>query len=338
MEENYQKLLIEIKQEFELRKIHVAHAVNRELVKFYYAVGEKIIERQNQYGWGKAIVQQLAKDLQNTFPGNKGFSARNLWDMRRLYERYSPHVNLRQLVAEIPWGHHLLILNKIEQIEEAEYYIKQTSINGWSRNVLLNFIKADTYKASLAAGKTHNFKSALPAHLAEQAEEAMKSEYNLEFLGVNGPVKEKELENKMIEHVRDTLLMMGYGFTYMGNQYKIRLGDNEYFIDLLFYHRFLQCMIAVELKVGKFEPAHAAQLNFYLEILDNNVKQPNENPSIGILLCAEKDNLEVEYALRIVNKPIGVAEYNLTKKIPKALEKALPKVDELRDLLKQKDI
>ncbi|MDB5086125.1 MAG: hypothetical protein JWR09_119 [Mucilaginibacter sp.] len=331
MGNDYHELLIEIKQEFEIRRINARHAVNTELVNLYYFVGQKIIERQEQHGWGKSIVEQLAKDLQTTFPGNNGFSARNLWDMRRLYERYSPYPNLRQVVAEIPWGHHLLILNKTNLIEEAEFYIKQVSTNGWSRNVLLNFIKSNAYNASLKEGKQNNFTTTLPTYLAE---EAIKSEYSLEFLGISGRVKERELENKMIEHIRDMLLAMGYGFTYMGNQYKIKLGRNEYFIDLLFYHRFLQCMVAVELKVGKFEPAHAAQLNFYLEILDNSIKQSHENPSIGILLCAEKDNLEVEYALRVTNKPIGVAEYSLTRKLPKTLEKALPDADELKELLK----
>jgi predicted nuclease of restriction endonuclease-like (RecB) superfamily len=331
---DYQELLVEIKQEFEIRRISATRAVNAELINLYYAVGQKIVERQQQHGWGKSIVERLAKDLQRTFPIKNGFSARNLWDMRRFYERYSHYPNLRQAVAEIPWGHHLLILNKIDQIDEAEFYIKQVSINGWSRNVLLNFIKSNNYNTSLKESKQHNFTSTLPTYLAEQAEEAIKSEYSLEFLGIAEPIKERELENKMIEHIRDTLLAMGYGFTYMGNQYKIKLGKNEYFIDLLFYHRFLQCMVAVELKVGKFEPVHAAQLNFYLEILDNSIKQSNENPSIGILLCAEKDNLEVEYALRVMNKPIGVAEYNLTKKLPKTLKKALPDADELKSLLK----
>ncbi|WP_257670004.1 PDDEXK nuclease domain-containing protein [Parapedobacter tibetensis] len=333
-EKEYQKLFEEVKHEFLAGRITAIRAINREQIARYFSVGQKIIERQEQYGWGKSIVERLASDLQKQFPNDSGFSTRNLWNMRRFYEQYSAHPNLQQLVAEIPWGHNLLIMSKANSIEEAEFYIKQTTLNGWSRNVLLNFIKADTYNASLVEKKQHNFAVTLPEHLAEQAEETIRSEYSLDFLGITKPVKERELENKMIENIRDVLLALGYGFAYMGNQYKIKLGRNEYFIDLLFYHRHLQCMVAVELKAGKFEPSHAAQLNYYLEVLDDTVKQPHENPSIGILLCAEKDNLEVEYALRISNKPIGVAEYSLTKKLPKNLKKVLPEANEIRKLLK----
>ena len=172
--------------------------------------------------------------------------------------------------------------------------------------------------------KTHNFETALPEYLSEQADEAIKSEYNLEFLGLKEGVKERELENKMIEKIRDVIMEFGAGFAFLGNQFKLRLGDKEYFIDLLFYHRKLQCLVAVELKVGEFKPEYAGKLNFYLEILDNTEKTESENPSIGILLCAEKDTLEVEYALRITNKPIGIAEYQLTKDLPKKYKKYLP--------------
>jgi len=190
--------------------------------------------------------------------------------------------------------------------------------------VLLNQIKAQAYKRALPDNKTHNFQLALPEFLSEQADEALKSEYNLEFLGLKEGVKERELENKMIEKIRDVIMEFGAGFAFLGNQFKLKLGKKEYFIDLLFYHRKLQCLVAVELKVGEFKPEYAGKLNFYLEILDNTEKTENENPSIGILLCAEKDTLEVEYALRTTNKPIGVAEYQLTKDLPKKYKQYLP--------------
>jgi len=283
-----------------------------------------ILEKQKEQGWGKSVVEKISNDLQKDFPGGNGYSARNLWDMRRFYSRYSTNEKLRQLVAEIPWGQNLLILTKIKDDKEAEYYLNATKEYGWSRNVLLNQIKADAYKRALSENKTHNFQTALPEYLSEQADEALKSEYNLEFLGLKEGVKERELENKMIEKIRDVIMEFGAGFTFLGNQFKLKLGDKEYFIDLLFYHRKLQCLVAVELKVGEFKPEYAGKLNFYLEVLDNTEKTESENPSIGILLCAEKNTLEVEYALRTTNKPIGVAEYQLTKDLPKKYKKYLP--------------
>ncbi len=221
-------------------------------------------------------------------------------------------------------GQNLLILTKVKDDKEAEFYLNATTEYGWSRNVLLNQIKSNAYQRALSKNKTHNFETALPEYLSEQADEALKSEYNLEFLGLKEGVKERELETKMIEKIREVIMEFGAGFTFLGNQYKIKLGEKEYFIDLLFFHRKLQCLVAVELKVGAFKPEYAGKLNFYLEILDNTEKTENENPSIGILLCAEKDSLEVEYALRTTKKPIGIAEYQLTKDLPEKYQDYLP--------------
>ena len=287
-------------------------------------IGEIILKKQKKQGWGKSVVEQISKDLQKDYPGNSGYSARNLWDMRRFYARYAKNEKLRQLVAEIPWGPNLLILTKAKDDKVAEYYIMAKKEYGWSRTVLLNQRKAQAYQRALSENKHHNFNTALPEYLIEQADEALKSEYNLDFLELKQGVKERELENKMIQQIRDVIMEFGSGFAFLGNQFKIKLGEKEYFIDLLFYHRKLQCLIAIELKAGGFKPEYAGKLNFYLEVLDRTEKTEGENPSIGILLCAEKDNLEVEYALRISNKPIGIAEYKLTKKLPANLQKYLP--------------
>ena len=276
--------------------------------------------------------------MKSSFPNTKGFSARNLWDMRRFYERYQHNEFLRQLVAEIPWGHNLLIINKIKNDTEATFYIQATAEYGWSRNVLLNQIKGNAYQRNLSENKQHNFEVALPKHLSEQASEAIKSSYNLEFLGLKGAVKELELENKLIEHIRDLLIELGYGFAYLGNQYKISVSNNDYYLDLLFFHRKLQCLIVVELKTGTFKPEYMGKLNFYLEVLDETVKMDYENPSIGILLCAEKDDVIVEYSLRTATKPIGVAEYQLTADLPKNLQGILPTSRELKQLIKPKNI
>jgi len=321
---DYKGTLELIKQEIQTARFQVAKSITKEHIELYWKIGKIILEKQNDEGWGKSVVEKISKDLRQDYPKSSGYSARNLWDMRRFYSRYSSNEKLRQLVAEIPWGQNLLILSKIKDDKEAKFYLSATKKYGWSRNVLLNQIKAQAYKRALPDNKTHNFQTALPELLSEQADEALKSEYNLEFLGLKEGVKERELENKMIEKIRDVIMEFGAGFAFLGNQFKLKLGKKEYFIDLLFYHRKLQCLVAVELKVGEFKPEYAGKLNFYLEILDNTEKTENENPSIGILLCAEKDTLEVEYALRTTNKPIGVAEYQLTKDLPKKYKQYLP--------------
>ncbi len=331
---NYKDALNLIKTEIQKARIKLARSVTNAQVSLYFSIGKIITERQINENWGKSVVEQLAKDLQKDFPKTQGYSARNLWDMRRFYVRYCDNEKLRQLVAEIPWGHNLLILSKIKEDKEATFYIKASKEYGWSRNVLLNQIKANAYGRALSENKTHNFERALPNYLAEQADETLKSSYCLDFLGVTNHVKERELENKMIEKIRDVILELGTGFAFIGNQYKISLGEKDYFLDLLFYHRKLQCLVVVELKTGEFKPEYAGKLNFYLEVLDNTEKTEYENPSIGILLCASKDELEVEYALRIANKPIGVSEYQLTKELPQNLEKYLPNQKDIEKSLK----
>ncbi len=335
LSKEYKGTLDLIKKEICSARILVVKSVTNEHINLYLRIGKIILEKQEEQGWGKAVVEQISMDLQKDYPESSGYSARNLWDMRRFYARYAENEKLRQLVAEIPWGQNLLILTKANDDKEAEYYLMATKEYGWSRAVLLNQIKAQSYQRALSENKHHNFNTALPEYLIEQADEALKSEYNLDFLGLKHGVKERELENKMIENIRNVILELGSGFAFLGNQYKIKLGEKEYFIDLLFYHRKLQCLIAVELKAGGFKPEYAGKLNFYLEILDSTEKTENENPSIGILLCAEKDNLEVEYALRISNKPIGVAEYQLTKNLPKELQNYLPDNKTLENKLKE---
>ena len=335
LSEEYKKTLELIRAEIQTARISVVKKITREHIAHYFNIGRIIVEKQGELEWGKSVVEKLSKDLQVDYPDSNGYSARNLWDMRRFYTRYAENEKLRQLVAEIPWGQNLVILSKIKDDKEAEYYLKATSEYGWSRNVLLNQIKAQAYKRALSENKSHNFDRALPEYLSEQADEALKSEYNLEFLGLQEGVKERELESRMIERIRDVIMEFGSGFAFLGSQYNISLGDKDYFIDLLFYHRKLQCLVAIELKTGEFKPEYAGKLNFYLEVLDNTERTENENPSIGILLCAEKDSLEVEYALRIANKPIGVAEYQLTKDLPEEFQEYLPDEEVIAKKLKE---
>ena len=263
----------------------------------------------------------------------KGYSPQNLWRMRQFYLEYKNEPELLELALKIPWGQNMLIIHQLKGIKERKYYLQATDQLGWSRAVLLNQIKANAYQYQLTDKKVSNFEKALPIHLSEQANEALKSEYNLDFLGITKPVLERELENRLIENIRDLLLELGYGFSFIGNQYRLKLNQKEYSIDLLFYHRFLKCLVAIELKVVEFEPEFAGKMNFYLELLDKQEKQPDDNPSIGIILCPRKDDIEVEFALRTSNKPIGVSEYRLTHELPENLKGKVPTSKELKQML-----
>ena len=238
------------------------------------------------------------------------------------------------LLKEIPWGQNLLILKKLTNPAARIWYLRATARFGWSRNVLLNQIKAGAYERAVTEKKTHNFPLAMPEYLAEQADEMLKSTYNLEFLGIKNAVKERELEDRLISRLQSFLLELGYGFCFVGRQHRVALNKKEYFIDLLFYHRFLRALVAFDLKVGPFEPEHAGKMNFYLNLLNDKERGPDDQPSIGIILCAEKDDVEVEYALRTKTNPIGVAVYELQSQLPGELKGKLPTANQLADVVR----
>ena len=323
-ETNYQAFLGDVKSEIRKAKIRVSRSTSHELVQLYWWIGKGITEKQEKLGWGKSTVEQLAKDLQQAFEGRSGFSVRNLWNMKRFYLEYQGDEKLQQLVAEIPWGQNLAITSKIKSPKAREYYIKATVEMGWSRSVLVHQIESQAYERHQLVEKQHNFDKALPVHLAEQADQAMKDVYMLDILGVEKPMLERELESRMVDKIQAVMLELGYGFAFIGNQYRIKANENEYFIDLLFSNRRLNALVAVELKVGKFKPEYAGKMNFYLNLLDDYVKEPNENPSIGIILCKERDHFEVEYALRGIDKPVGVSSYSLTRELPPEFTNKLP--------------
>ena len=255
--------------------------------------------------------------------------------MAKLDENAAATEFLRQLVAQIPWGHHRLILDKMTDPAARLYYLRATAQLGWSRSVLLNQIKARAYERAVKEKKTHNFTLALPEHFAEQADEMMKSRYNLEFLGIGRAMKERELEDRLIERLQHFLLELGYGFCFVGRQYRLALGRKEYFVDLLFYHRILKALVAFDLKIGSFEPEHAGKMDFYLNVLNEKERGPDDQPSIGIILCAEKDDVEVEFALKTKNNPIGVAEYQLQSKLPAEFKGRLPTAKQLADAVRE---
>lgn len=242
---------------------------------------------------------------------------------------------VRDLIAAVPWGHHVLLIGRIVDPAARLYYLRATAQFAWSRNILLTQMKAGAYERAVKEKKTHNFTLALPDHFAEQAEEMMKSRYNLEFLGISQPVKERDLEERLINCLQHFILELGYGFCFVGRQYRLALGRKEYFVDLLFYHRFLKSLVAFDLKIGSFEPEHAGKMDFYLNLLNDKERSEGDSPSIGIILCAEKDDVEVEFALKTKANPIGVAEYQLQDRLPSEFKGYLPTAKQLSDAVRE---
>jgi predicted nuclease of restriction endonuclease-like (RecB) superfamily len=308
---DYQWLLQRIIAEIKTTRVLLARNISHTTNQLYWNIGEYLSDKKISEGHGKSVVEQLAVDLKTEFPAYS-FSPRYLWEMKRFYETYHlADLKLKQAVSVLPWGHNILLMQKIKNLDEALFYAEKAIEMGWSRNVLLNFIKTDAYENSQLLPKQHNFINVLPEHLQEQADEALKSKYNLAFLGVTQPIKELELERRLVDKIKHFILELGVGFSFIGNQYKLNLGEKEYFVDMLFFHRKLQSLVAIELKIGEFKPEYIGKMGFYLTLLDKQVKMPNENPSVGIILCADKDTMEVEIALQNATSPIAVAEYQL---------------------------
>jgi len=320
----YLEFLNDLKVKIRQAQYKAYRAVNKELICLYWDIGKSIVDKQEELGWGTKIIQQLSDDLQKTFPKNSGFSYANLDRMRKFYLTYKENPKLAQLVREIPWGQNIVILEKLRDDYQREYYLRMIIRNAWSRNVLVHQIETKSFERFLAEKKSHNFDETLPITMIKEVEPVIKDNYMLDFLDISESIKERELERKLLENIKSFLLELGKGFSFIGNQYKIVLVENEYFIDLLFYHRYLKCLIALDLKIGKFIPEYAGKMNFYLNLLDDMVKLSDENPSIGLILCKEKDNIIVEYALRNIEKPMGVAKYYLTRELPAELLKQLP--------------
>lgn len=352
--QEYRRFIEDLKARVTEARISAARHVNRDLNLLYWDIGRAIDEKQKVHKWSEAVVEMVARDLKAVFPGSTGFSPQNVWRMRQFYRDYTDgqflaqvvreltrqgkpapkSENLSQLVREIvsavPWGHHANALAKLSDPAARIWYIQATTRLGWTRNVLLNQIKAGAYERARTEKKTHNFDLALPEHMADQADEMLKSSYSLEFLGIRQAVTERELEDRLIERLRDFILELGYGFCFIGRQHRLTLGKKEYFIDLLFYHRFLKALVAFELKVGSFEPEYAGKMDFYLNLLNDKERGPDDQPAIGVILCAEKDDIEVEYALRTKANPIGVATYQLQPGLPAEMKGKLPSARQLR--------
>ncbi|PHJ64146.1 hypothetical protein VF14_11415 [Nostoc linckia z18] len=329
--DNYRNLLMEIKQRIRSAQYEALKAVNREMINLYWDIGQMIVTQQQGASWGKSVVEQLAKDLQAEFPGISGFSARNIWRMRDFYLTYHSKEILPPLVAEIGWTHNIVILEKCKDDLEREFYIRMTRKFGWTKNVLIHQIENQTYEKTLL--NQTNFDKTVPAEIRNQLKLAVKDEYTFDFLELADEHSERQLEQSILARVEPFLQEMGGRFTFVGSQYRLEVGDKEFFIDLLLYHRQLKCLVAIELKTGEFLPEYVGKMQFYLAALDDLARLPDENLSIGIIICKSKDKTIVEYALRESNKPIGVATYQIVSTVPQELKNQLPAPEQVAKLL-----
>ena len=302
-------------------------AVNKEMIALYWEVGKRITEQQTALGWGKSVVENLSRDIQKEFPGIKGFGVSNMWDMARFYTEYQSNEILQPLVGEISWSKHIVILTKCKETQQRQFYILATKKYGWTKDVLINKIEAKTYENYLLGQS--NFDITLPDSIKNQAILALKDEYTFALVGLAEEHSEYELEQAIIKNIRAFLMEFGTDFSFIGNQYRLEVDGKEYFIDLLLYNRRLQAMIAIELKIGEFQPEYKGKMEFYLNILNDTVKLPHENPAIGIIICKSKSRMIVEYALKSSNMPIGVATYSLSSELPEAYKKLLPTSEEI---------
>ncbi len=329
--DNYKHLLMELKQRIRSAQYEALKAVNREMINLYWDIGQIIVTQQQGASWGKSVVEQLAKDLQAEFPGISGFSAANLWRMRLFYESYVNNEKLAPMVREIGWSHNLVIVEKCKDDLEREFYIRMTRKFGWTKNVLIHQIENQTYEKTLL--NQTNFDKTVPAEIRNQLKLAVKDEYTFDFLELADEHSERQLEQAILTRVEPFLQEMGGRFTFVGSQYRLEVGDKEFFIDLLLYHRQLKCLVAIELKTGEFLPEYVGKMQFYLAALDDLSRFPDENLSIGIILCKSKDKTIVEYALRESNKPIGIATYKLFSTLPQELKNQLPAPEQVAKLL-----
>ena len=329
--EGYGEWLADLKGRIHNAQQRATLAVNRELVQLYWQIGNDILSRQAQQGWGAKVIERLAHDLRTAFPEMKGFSRANLMYMRAFAEAWPDAAIVQQAVGQLPWGHNLVLLTRLKDPQQRLAYAQSAIANGWSRNVLNIHIETRLLERSGTA--VTNFDVSLPKAQSDLARESLKDPYRFDFLGLRDEAQEREIEHALVKHVTEFLLELGAGFAFVGRQVLLDVGGDEFFIDLLLFHRRLRCMVAIELKIGKFRPEFVGKMQFYLAALDRQVRQEDENPTIGIILCKEKSRTIVEYALHDARKPIGVATYEITKTLPKALKGQLPSPKEIAALL-----
>ena len=338
--EEYKSYLISLKAKIRQAQYEASRSVNKQLITLYMEIGESIVTKQQEYGWGKGIVEAISQDLQQEFQGQRGYSVQNLWYMRKFCIVYREATKLQSLIGEISWTHHLAILDKCKDDNEErnvlrrKFYIEQTIEHKWSVRVLKNYLDSELFEKTIL--NQTNFMQALSEEMQGEALFLVKDEYDLSFVGLGEEFKEREIEDRLIDNIEKTLMAFGNYFTFVGRQYRVEVSDKEYFIDILLFHRKLQCLVVVELKAGEFKPEYVGKLNFYLSVLNDNVKLKDENSSVGILLCKQKDRVTVEYSLNTSKHPIGVGSYKTTKTLPSFYDELLPSVEEIEKQLNNK--
>ena len=323
----YLDLVQMVKQEIKQAQYKATLSVNKELIILYHGIGRLINAHKS---WGNKFIENLATDIKLAFPEVKGYSVRNLKYMAKFAATYEDEEFVQQAVAQIPWGHTIILLDKISDSTIRNWYIEKTIENGWSRNVLVHQIESGLYQRQVIADKISNFENRLPTPQSELATQTMKDPYIFDFIPFKEDMVERDIEQALVKDVTKLLLELGTGFAFLGNQYHLNVGGDDFYIDLLFYNLNLRCYVAIELKTGEFKPDYAGQLNFYLSAVDGILKSEHDNPTIGLLLCKSKNNIVAEYALKDMSKPIGVSEYKVTRDLPENLSKQLPSIEDIQ--------
>ncbi len=329
LDKSYIKTLENLKITIRNAQLKAALAVNAELIILYWNIGKIILDKQQELGWGTKVVDNLSRDLQQSFPDLKGLSVRNLKYMRKFAEIYSDFTIVQQLVAQIPWGHNIFLMDKVGTQEERLWYANKILENGWSRNTLMLQIESKLYDRQTNDNKVNNFSLILPKQQSDLANELIKDPYNFDFLTISEQANEKDIEKGLVKNLKLFLLELGKGFAFIGEQYHLEIANKDYYLDLLFYNTKLHSYVVFELKIGEFLPEYAGKMNFYLNVVDEKLKSEVDNSSIGIILCKSKNKLIAEYSLRDMTKPIGVAEYTVTQTIPDSIKSNLPTIEEL---------
>ena len=329
--ESYPAFLQELKQRIRESQVRASLSVNRELVMLYWRIGRDILVRQERENWGAKIIDRLAADLKKAFPEMKGFSPRNLKYMRAFAEAWPEEEIVQQAVAQIPWGHNVRILDCVKDRSAREWYVKATVEHGWSRNVLVHQMESRAHKRAGAA--VTNFERTLPSPQSDLAQQITKDPYAFDFLTISEDVHERDLERGLLAHLRDFLLELGIGFAFVASQYRLDVGGNDFFVDLLFYHLKLRCYVVIDLKAKAFEPEFVGKMNFYLSAVDDLLRHPDDKPSVGLIICKTKDRIVAEYALRNTATPIGISEYKLAESLPADWKGSLPTIEELESEL-----
>ena len=328
----YLSLVDMVKKEIRSTQYSAALAVNRELILLYYRIGKVINQHKT---WGNKFIDNLSKDLRLEYPESTGYSVRNLKYMSKFAEVYPDEEFVQQVVAQIPWGHNLVLLDRVSESEKRLWYIKKASENGWSRNVLTHQIEIGAYERQACTGKIANFDRTLPPPQSEMALQTMKDPYVFDFVSYKEDMVEKDIEAALVRDVTKLLLELGTGFAFLGNQYHLNVGGDDFYIDLLFYNLNLRAYFVIELKTGEFKPEYTGQLNFYLSAVDSMLKKSDDNPTIGLLLCKSKNNLVAEYSLRDMSKPMGVSEYKLGNVLPEEYRTQLPSPEDIQNRIKK---